>query len=394
VIFFGHLLLSRPIEAGVKSLCKKNDASFALSDVVYKSRNFVLRDVANIRVAYDEALAELAKQAQVLNAKPDWKPKTVRTDFDNYIVVIGESVRRDALHAYGFNIENTPFLSAVPKIQFNHYISDGGHTVVSLSNMLMLDYHIDNRAGNNVVDLANLAGFETWWLSNQNEVGIYDSIVGGIGKKAGHYHFIHAVGGDNAVQDDALLLPHVAAALSDKNAGKKLIFVHLYGSHMNFCKRVNDEYEVFYVSKKLSCYTQSIKQTDGLLKQIYQLLQQDKAQTGKEWAMVYFSDHGLAANSADKTIQHGEEYKENYEVPFVVLNSKLTETRYINAQRSALNFFDFFSVWTGIKDHFLPNECNFISEDPCRNSHTVVRHNHEEVDYFKLRNEEVNYFRS
>jgi len=59
-----------------------------------------------------------------------------------------------------------------------------------------------------------------------------------------------------------------------------------------------------------------------------------------------------------------------------------------------LNFFDFFSDWTGIKDDLLPNECNFISEEPCHNSHTVVRHNNEEMDYFKLKDEKVNFFRS
>jgi len=394
VIFFGHLLLSRPIETCVKSWLKKPDNQFSLTDIVYKNRNFLVRDIANVHVAYEEALAELAKQAQVLNAEPDWEPEVVASEFDNYVVVIGESVRRDALHAYGFNIENTPFLSDEPRVQFNHYISDGGHTVVSLSNMLMLDCHVDHHAGNNIVDLANLAGFETYWLSNQNELGIRDSIVGGIVKKSAHHYFLHAAGGENVIQDDALLLPHIAAALDDEGKAKKIIFVHLYGSNMNFCKRVNGRYEVFHVSEKLSCYIQSIKQTDHLLKQIHTQLKQDKEHNNKEWAMVYFSDHGLAANDADKTIRHGEECKENYEVPFVVLNSKLTKTTYINAQRSALNFFDFFSAWTGIKDDHLPHECSFISEDPCLNSHTVVRHNNEEMDYFKLKNEKVNFFRS
>jgi len=248
-IFFAHLLLSSPIAACFKIWFKNTEEQFHLSDIVYKNRNFLVKDITNIHIAYKEALAELSKQAQILNAEPDWKPRTVETGIDNYVVIIGESVRRDALNAYGFKIENTPFLSAAPKMQFNHYISDGGHTVISLSNMLILDYHTDNHAGNNIVDLANLAGFETYWLSNQNEVGIHDSIVGGIGKKARHHHFLHAAGGENAVQDDALLLPHVAAALNDDGETKKIIFVHLYGSHMNFCKRVNGKYDVFHVNK-------------------------------------------------------------------------------------------------------------------------------------------------
>jgi len=295
-IFFVHLLLFRPIEACVKSFSKGADKQFAMSDIVYKNRNFLVRDVVNIRAAYEGALAELAKQEQMLHAKPDWKPKVADAKFDNYVVVIGESARRDALHTYGFKIENTPFLSGAPKVQFNNYISDGGHTVISLSNMLMLDYRIENHAGNNIVDLANLAGFKTYWLSNQNEVGAHDSIVSGIGKKARHHHFLSTAGSQEHLLDDALLLPHIAAALNDKSKSRKIIFVHLYGSHMGFCKRVKGRYDVFYVNKELSCYTQSIKQTDDLLSEIHHLLKQNKEQANKEWAMVYFSDHGLSAN--------------------------------------------------------------------------------------------------
>jgi len=395
IVFLCGFMLSWPLELYVNNHFRDKDEAFHLTDIFSKNRLFMLRDAINIPIAYKAALAELEKQAQVLNAKPEWTPKVTHTGIDNYVVVIGESVRRDALNTYGFEIENTPFLSATPKIQFNHYISDGGNTVTSLTNMLMLNYRIDNRAGNNIVDLANLAGFETYWLSDQHEVGAFDSIVGGIGKKARHHHFLSVTGTKNVNYDDHLLIPHVAASLNDESTSRKIIFVHLYGSHSSFCKRVDGEYETPYINRDLSCYVQSIKQTDGLLNEIHSLLQQEKERKNREWAIVYFSDHGLSASETDETIRHGEKYKSNYDVPFIVMNSTLTETTYINAQRSALNFFDFFSNWTGIKDHILPNECNFISEDPCPHSHTVVRYSDkQEMDYFKLGDERVNYFRS
>jgi len=394
-VFVSGFVLSWPIEIYVNNHFRDKDEEFYLTDILSKSRFFVLRDALNIPIAYEAALAELEKQAQVLNAKPEWSPKVTATGIDQYVVVIGESVRRDALHAYGFEIENTPFLSAMPKIQFNHYISDGGNTVTSLTNMLMLNYRIDSRAGNNVVDLANLAGFETYWLSDQLEVGAYDSVVGGIGKKARHHQFLNVTGTKNIAHDDNRLLPYVAASLNDGSTSRKIIFVHLYGSHSAFCTRVNGKYEKYHVNKNLSCYVQSIKQTDHLLQEIHRLLQQNKERTNREWAMVYFADHGLSASETDETIRHSDKYKANYDVPFVVMNSSLTETTYINAQPSALNFFDFFSSWTGIKDHILPNECNFISEEPCPHSHTVVRFSDKrEMDYFNLKNEKVNYFRS
>jgi len=394
LVFAGHLLLLKPVKIYAAQYFKGANEGFSLADFVYKSDNFLLRDTVNLHAAYQEAMEELAKQQRILNARSDWQPKVVDSEFDTYLVVVGESARRDALHSYGFEIANTPFLSSVPKIQFNNYISVGGHTVVSLSNQLVLNYRNNGNVGNNVLSLANSAGFETYWLSNQYEVGVQDSIVAGIGKKSTHYHFLHKANAKNVVQDDTLLLPHIEQALNNKGEAKKVIFVHLYGSHMSFCGRTKEQYDVFHVNKKLSCYVQSIKQTDSLLQAIHQLLEQHRKENHRQWAMVYFSDHGLASNKAEQTILHGDRHKTNYEVPFVVLNSQMTETTYINAQRSALNFFDFFAAWTGIQDDLLPNQCNFISEEPCADSHKVVHNNSEMADYFNLKDEEVNYFRS
>jgi len=391
-IVASHMFIYPPIKVYSKNAMRDKGESFHLSSFLYGNANFIIRDSISIRTSYKSALMELDKQARALAAKPDWNPDIAQTDFDTYVVVIGESARRDALHAYGFAIENTPFLSNIPRVQFNNYIAIGGDTIISLSNTFVLDYHKNGNMGNNIVDLAKLAKFKTYWLSDQNEVGMFDSIISGIGKKADYAHFLNFSGSKQALFDDSLLLPHIAQALQDESQAKKLIFVHLYGSHMPFCNRTQGKYEVFHVNKKLSCYVHSIKQTDDLLKDIYHLLQNDKQQTDKEWAMVYFSDHGLAANSSGKTILHGQKYKTNYAAPFVILNSKLTETTFIDAPRSGLNFFDFFAGWTGIEDKLISKQCDFISEKPCANSTTVIRHDNSEADFSSLEEEKINYF--
>jgi len=393
-IVSSHMFIYPPIKTYSKNAMRDKGESFHLSSFLYENANFIIRDSISIRTSYKSALMELDKQAHALEAKPDWNPQTTQTDFSTYVVVIGESARRDALHAYGFAIENTPFLSNIPRIQFNNYISAGGNTTISLSNTFVLDYHKNENMGNNIVDLAKLAGFKTYWLSDQNEVGMFDSMIGGIGRKADYAHFLNVTSSkqDLALLDDNLLLPHISQALQDANQNKKLIFVHLYGSHMPFCNRTQGKYEVFHVNKKFSCYVQSIKQTDDLLKNIYQLLQNDKQQTGKEWAMVYFSDHGLAANDVGKTLTHGQKYKANYASPFVILNSTLNETTFIDAARSGLNFFDFFADWVGIEDKLISKQCEFISEKPCINGTTIIRHDNSEADFLALEEEKINYF--
>jgi len=393
-ILIVHLVIYPPYRTYVvKNYFKGENKEFYMSELIYKSGNFLIRDIANLYINYQEALLEIDKQSRILHAKSDFKPSAVPTEFDTYVVVVGESARRDAHHAYGFKLENTPFLDNVPKLQFNNHTAVGNLTIISLSNTLILNYHKNNYGGNTVLDLAKLAGFKTYWLSNQNELGLFDSIVGGIGKRAMYYHFLNRTDTKNQVFDDTLLIPHIKNALDENIPNKKVIFVHLYGSHIPFCKRTQGKYDVFYISKDLSCYVQTIRNTDSLLKEIYQMLQNNKQQTNKDWALVYFSDHGLAINKTEGSLLHVGARKTNYEVPFVILNSKLTDTKYINAKRSGLNFFDFFAQWTGIKDELLPNNCNFISEEECPNSNIFINSNHEEMDYFSLPDEENNHFR-
>ena len=44
--------------------------------------------------------------------------------------------------------------------------------------------------------------------------------------------------------------------------GKKLIVLHLIGSHPQACRRTNDRYTEFFKSQELSCYIESLKNTD------------------------------------------------------------------------------------------------------------------------------------
>jgi len=352
-----------------------------ITDKKQDTRNFLIKQPYLLYTSYEGAKQEIQTQKTALQAKPQWQPRVESIPYDTYVVVIGESVRRDAMHAYGYHVENTPFLSNIPRIQFNNYLAPGAVTAISIPNMLIANYLNHKNAGNSVIHLANLSGFSTYWLSNQFEIGAFDSLVSGIGKQAQYSHFLTDVYYEvfldkntiSKTPSDTLLLPHIKQALNDSNGAKKVVFVHLFGSHSPFCHRSYGKYDVYLTPFKderydrdFSCYVQSIKETDKLLENIYQLLQQDKQEKGKEWAMLYFSDHGLSLNE-DNILIHNGGYKVSYQVPFVILNSKLTETKFINSQRNGFDFVDFFAQWTGVKDKLLPNKCNFVSEDDCPN---------------------------
>jgi len=66
----------------------------------------------------------------------DFQPNNSATPFDTYVMVIGESARRDFMHVYGFPINNTPFMDSANGILFNHYISAALSTIPSLTSSL------------------------------------------------------------------------------------------------------------------------------------------------------------------------------------------------------------------------------------------------------------------
>jgi len=365
-----------------------------------KTNNFIFKSMYTIFDVYFSTKLELKKQNKIItNAiAPLWKPRYsgAASDLGTYVVVIGESARRDAHHAYGFNIENTPFLSHTPRIQFNNYISAASLTQSSLLNTFVYRYSDGiSGIGSNIINLSNLAGFETYWLSNQFEEGQHDSVISAIARQSKNTVFLNYTWDSlNPARVDKDLIPYIKNAINGEKM-RKVIFVHLYGSHAPFCLRTRDYYDVHFRNKNLSCYVYSIKQTDELLKDIYSMLQERRKETGEKWGMIYFSDHGLN-EAPHENIFHSSALKKyyhtNFDVPFFILSHDLIDVKYINSQRSAFGFLNFFAKWIGIEDKKLPYQCNFIEEIPCSNMNIVMDNNGKKMNYRNLKKEEYMYF--
>ena len=79
-----------------------------------------------------EQLAELDKYS----AKSSWQ-KSERTGVPtDYVLIIGESARKDYFHSYGYPVENTPFLDNNFTVKVDGMKSGGTYTIGSLTNML------------------------------------------------------------------------------------------------------------------------------------------------------------------------------------------------------------------------------------------------------------------
>lgn len=331
---------------------------FKLKDTGYP----VFRFAKDVIVNNNEVLDEQERMAKLSSVKDSWTVTAVKPKYHTYVVVIGESARRDALGAFGGHWDNTPFASSVNGYIFADYIAASGSTQKSLG--LTLNRVVDNKPQfqDNFVTLANRAGFQTWWFSNQGQIGEYDTAIASIAKRADEVQFLKNgdFEADKNTRDEALL-KMTAQVLATERTQPQLIVLHLMGSHPQACDRTQGKYETFVQSKETSCYLYTMTQTDDLLRQLYDQLRN----SGTSFSMVYFSDHGLAFKERGKEVQylaHDDQFQQNFQVPFMVLSSDDKAHRVIKARRSANDFLSFFSQWTGISAKEITNSYRFISE--------------------------------
>lgn len=370
IIFF-IILLSTPI----KDWSKKN--SINILNTGYPEIKFI----KEFYFSLSELNKENSKLENLIYQKDDFNPVVDKNKYNTYVMVIGESDRRDLMNFYGFHINNTPFMNSINGVFFTNYTSAAGSTNPSLTNTIA----IKGKLSNNIISLANKAGFYTYWLSNQGSLGILDTPIASMGKKANKYHFLKKgdYGNSNNFSNDTGLLPFIKSAINE-NKKNKLIIIHLMGSHPPACNRTNNYYETFYKSKDISCYIQSIKNTDKLLNTIHHYLTKNHS----KWSMMYFSDHGLSyANRNDINelrIMHGNKYRQNFEVPFFITSYDSKENFYIKEKRSAFSFMNLFSEWTGINDKIINKKCHMISNEKCENQNNVINFNNEIINYFDL----------
>lgn len=209
-------------------------------------------------------------------------------DVSTLIVVIGESACRDYMSAYGYANKTTPNLdelladSIMLKL-YNSYSSEI-KTIKSIPEMLTAKNQFSACPFYNIIDILNMSGWETFWLSNQKKMGSMDTPVSVIAKNAKHQRYRPLMGGY-----DGDLLPLLENALKSKTS-HKFIVLHLMGSHLPASSQYPHD-GAFVMNKDgnnvLGEYENSIRYTDLILFNVYKMIS-----SNKNTVMVYCSDHG------------------------------------------------------------------------------------------------------
>ncbi|WP_198283102.1 phosphoethanolamine transferase [Aquimarina agarilytica] len=297
------------------------------SMLIYKKFNDenILIEIYNSYAEYVDLKTKLKNT--LAKEKSDYIKLVSKLDVaQTYVVVIGESTSSWHMQLYDYARETNPLLSEIKDelIIFKDVIAPHVHTIASLEKILtMSDYSNPNvKENSSIIQIANEAGFTTYWLSNQQPIGIDESIPTLIGNAAQHKYFINTDDyGDNVY--DEKLLPQLQNILNE-DVTKKMVFVHLMGTHTPYKRRYPKEFQFFNNDSgfklKVNEYDNAIRYNDFVIRNIIEKVRELETNS----YVLYFSDHGDEVYDTMDFFGHNEYHatKPMYEVPFIFWFSK------------------------------------------------------------------------
>ncbi|EOU7113739.1 TPA: sulfatase-like hydrolase/transferase [Escherichia coli] len=331
------------------------------------------------------AAKEHQRLLSIANTVPYFQLSVRDTGIDTYVLIVGESVRVDNMSLYGYTRSTTPQVEAQRKQikLFNQAISGAPYTALSVPLSLTADSVLSHDIHNypdNIINMANQAGFQTFWLSSQSTFRQNGTAVTSIAMRAMETVYVRGF--------DELLLPHLSQALQQNTQQKKLIVLHLNGSHEPACSAYPQSSAVFQPQDDQdACYDNSIHYTDSLLGQVFELLKDRRA------SVMYFADHGLERDPTKKNVYfHGgrEASQQAYHVPMFiwyspVLGDGVDRTTENNIFSTAYNNY-LINAWMGVTKPEQPQTLEEVIAH-YKGDSRVVDANHDVFDYVMLRKE-------
>ena len=329
------------------------------------------------------AAKEYHRLMAIADKVPGYQLELSDNGIDDYVLIVGESVRASNMSIYGHNRSTTPQLEKQKdRIKlFTQAISGAPYTALAVPLTLTVDTVFDHdiqHYPDNIINMANQAGFDTYWLSAQSAFRQNGTAVASIAMRAKERVYVRGY--------DELLLPHLAEALNTKSPNKKLIVLHLVGSHEPVCATYPKAKAVYYpLDNQDACYDNSIHYTDSILGQVFALLKNKRA------SVMYFADHGLERDpTAKHSYFHGgkKPSQEAYHVPMFIWYSPMLGE---NVDRSTVT--DIFSTayndylinaWMGVTRPEQPKTLKDVISHYQGDSR-VIDGSHEMFDYRELR---------
>ena len=270
---------------------------------VYKYRDNIITDIPK------QASKTLAQYKNFSKERTDRKDNMSKLLLSHkpeagvYVLVIGELQNRAHMQAYNYHRATTPWLDSMKNdknmLLFTKAYSCHTHTMPTLLYALTAKNQYNNIAVKNavsVLEVAEAAGFETVWLSNQVKYSAWDTPVTSIASEANQQKWINSTLGESTNTDyfDGKLIEELEKI---KITDKMLIVMHLMGNHGSYEQRYPKAFEKYDGKNTIDKYDNSIIYNDYVMSQVYKRARKIPNFKG----LVYCSDH---ADAIDKNLSH------------------------------------------------------------------------------------------
>ncbi|WP_161785289.1 phosphoethanolamine transferase [Jejuia pallidilutea] len=261
-----------------------------------------------------------------------------------YVIVVGESTNRKHFSLYNnYHRNTTPLLSEIKDELhlFTDVISPHTYTIGSLSKALTLGNY-ENPEGKyqgTIIQLFNQANFKTYWVSSQRPIGMMDTHVMKIGTSAQNFMFLNTKHTSRRTPYDINLVDKLKDIVKE-DGDKKVVFLHMLGTHMNYKRRYPNEFEVFTDTPRtkfkrakayeaINAYDNAVRYNDYVLREIIETVRNSRL----NGYVLYFSDHGQEV--FDKMDFQGHTIDEEtttnmYEIPMFLWKTNYDDSTYFD----------------------------------------------------------------
>ncbi len=282
--------------------------------------------------------------------------KTTPNRISNVVFIIGESLQRNFMSLYGYYLPTTPNLQALEQsgnlIAFSDVVSPGAKTNDVLKYVLNFgNYESEKQrpwsANLDIVNLARLANYETFWISNQERYGQWAVASGASAQMTDHSDFTNQIPVYKyAYSLDEVMLPSIknfksgakrsplarkdessAAEVNGTQKKDKFFILHLMGSHPSYEFRYPKSFAKFSAAdisrepldegqkKELAHYLNTVAYNDFIVSEIYKIFADDNT------LIVYFSDHAQSLYQYRGKLIHGGINRFTLEIPLIFMAS-------------------------------------------------------------------------
>ncbi|MCP2072211.1 UNVERIFIED_ORG: heptose-I-phosphate ethanolaminephosphotransferase [Pseudomonas lini] len=260
-------------------------------------------------VAYRRYGEQLENMQGMLHSASKIKPlsnlkDTVTNQPATLVLVIGESTNRQRMSLYGYPRETTPELDKL-KDQlsvFDNVITPRPYTIEALQQVLTFadeenpDLYLSTPS---LVSMMKQAGYKTFWITNQQTMTKRNTMLTTFSQQADEQVYLNNNRNQNAAQYDGDVIEPFNKALTD-SAPRKLIVVHLLGTHMSYQYRYPPTFNKFTDRQGVpagvsddqvptyNSYDNAVLYNDFVVSSLIK----DYAKTDPNGFLLYLSDHG------------------------------------------------------------------------------------------------------